>query len=48
MSAYLRYLALNQDESLHRKVQEIHAHLLGPLKGERKAKTHKVNPAAQS
>ena len=48
MSAYLRYLALDKDESLHRKVNELHAHLLGALKSGRKAQTHKVNPAAQS
>jgi len=33
LSAFVRYVALNQEFQLHQRITEIHRHLLGPLPG---------------
>lgn len=43
-SAYLRYVGLEQDLWLHRRIQEIHQHLLGEEKAKRRKKTAEHRP----
>lgn len=44
LSAYLRYVALNQDFVLHQRILEIHNHLLGEQPGRKFKKNGAYQP----